>query len=363
MQMQYSQMYGKFLLDFQSANGWIQVAQGWVQMANIESGNTGNNNGYNNGYVFEEENSDNDNEDLEEDDDNISSSNYDAIERQSEQTLLFVLKIMYLQAAQKLNDVKTTSYQNKGQLAVLVQAGLGQVFPQIISLSYYTEMMRLMSAAITIQRQDAWNTWLLHEIMETEEFGNSHNGLPTSFATTLAHSRAVAMELYYSEATYDMQVYFMDYYIQMSLMSLLSQQQGSANANSATSFVEEGVTAEPSKPFFPFMMMGGMGGMMGPQYLSYMAMYLKYSTIFMNLQAAQGLYTHATVEINPNAQNVNAGQMKIYASSALQQWAYLKYYSVMLQMWGLFSGMPSPSANAAASNSLIQTDAQAQPSA
>jgi len=54
--------------------------------------------------------------------------------------------------------------------------------------------------------------------------------------------------------------------------------------------------------------------------------------------------------------------MKLYASSALQQWAYLKYYSVMIQMWGLFSGMPTPSAHVA-SNTMIQTDAQAQPSA
>jgi len=227
-------------------------------------------------YGFEEEESD---EDLEEDEEE-HSPDYDAIERQSEQTLLFVLKIMYLQAAQKLNDVKTTSYQNKAQLAVLVQAGLGQVFPQIIYMSYYTEMIRLISAAVTIQRQDAWNTWLLHEIMETEEFDNSRNGLPATFKSTLARSRAVAMELYYSEAQYDMQVYFMDYYIQMSLMSLLSQP---GQNNAGTSFVEEESTAQPSKPFFPFMMMGGMMGG-GPQYLSYMALYLKYFTIIMNLQ-------------------------------------------------------------------------------
>jgi len=352
IQMQYSQMYGKFILDFQSAQGWLQVAQGWVAMTAIENKGAPGAVGF-----FEEE------KDLEEDDEE-EHPDYDAIERQSETTLLHVLKIMYLQAAQKLQDAKTSNYQHKAQLSLLVQAGVGQVFPQIIYLSYYLESIRLMSSMITIQRQDAWTTWLLHEIMETDEFDNSKGFVPPTFVKTLAKSREVAMQLYHTEASLDLQIYMMDYYMQFSLMQMLQQQP--TNAAGATSFVEEGVseTAEPSKPFFsPFMMMGGMmGGMGGPQYLTYMATYMKYFAIIMNVQAAQGLYTHAHLEAENDSNGMQySGTIKMSSCSALQQWAYLKYQLAMLEMWGLFMGQSIPTANnnAAATNAFVQTDAAA----
>jgi len=338
VQQQLSLKYGKLLLDYQSSMGWIQVAQGWASMTTIENKGAAN---------LEED---------EDEDEDENTPNYDEIEKQTEQTLLYVLKIMYLQAAQKLNDARQSNYQTKLQLAVLQQVGAGNpAISSVLYLMYYLESIRLLSSAITIQRQDSWNNWLLHEIMETNEFGNSEGEMPATFGTVMAQSRVNAMQLYYTEAMYDFQIFYLEYYLQMITGSLISPQSNAASA-SASSFLEEEMTAEPNKPFaaLPLMMMGGAGG----PYLSYMAMFIKYFAITMNVQAAQGLFTHAQAELSGNG-NANAGQIKLYAVNALQQWAYLKFQYAMIQMWGLFSGQPVPSHAAAASNSaLLQTGAE-----
>jgi len=322
VQQQMSLKYGKLLLDFQSSMGWMQVAQGWASMDRMENA---------------------------EDSEDEGDQSYDDVERNTERTLMHVLKIMYLQAAQKLNEARQSNYQTKVNLALLQQVGAGNpAISSVLYLMYYLESIRLLSSAITIQKQDAWNNWLLHEIMETDEFDNSRTALPTTFSEAMAHSRANAMQLYYTEASYDLQIFYLEYYIQMIAASFGGHaNNNNNNAAAASSFLEEEMTAEPSKPFtpftLPFMMMGG-----GGQYLGYATLFIKFYAVTMNVQAAQGLLTHAQADLNPSDVNAKyAGTVKQFAVNALQQWAYLKLQYTMIQMWGLFSGMPVPSAAAA----------------
>jgi hypothetical protein len=350
-QQYFSDRYRTVILDLQSAQGWMQVSQGWLTMNNME-------------------NSDDD------DSSSSSSSNgasYDEVERATEMTLLHVLKLLYIQAANKLHDSHQSHYKTKVQLAVLQSMGAGNSgLAPLLSLMYYLETINVMSSAITIQKQDAWNTWLLHEIMETDEFGNSQDGLPEEFATTMQHSRQIAMQLYHSEAQLDLQKFYLEYMINMYVMQLSGgagqQMMNNNNANNANnnnnaaaaaSFLEEEAEpAEPNKPFFPMMMMGMMGGGASP-YFSYMTFYLKYSAVMMNVQAAHGLMTHAFMDAQSSSSDSSedlskyAQMNKVYAFQALHQWAYLRMTQASLDMYSMFfSGaagqQPAMAANASA---------------
>jgi hypothetical protein len=326
-QQMMSQKYGSLMLDYQSASGWMQVANGWSQMATIET----------NGAA------------LEEDEEHVGS-NYDEVEANTERALLYVLKMMYLQAGNKFSLSQQSHYQSKVLVAMLQSSGAAgnPAMSSALYMMYYLQILRLMNSATTIQRQDAWNTWLLHEIMETNEFANGHGDIPSSFLTTMAHSREVAMQLYYTEATQEFQIMYLEFYLR-SMAGVPA-----ANNAAASSFLEEEMTetpAEPNKPFMPFMM-GGMG----PQYLSYYNMYLSYFATIMNVQAAQGLYLHAHSEVSGEGVE-HSEAIKASAVQALQQWSYLKLQQSMIAMYGLFSGAPVAH-NTAAANSFVQTAAE-----
>jgi hypothetical protein len=330
-QQYFSDRYRSVILDMQSAQGWMQVSQGWLTLNNMENS----------------------------EDDSSSGASYDDVERATEMTLLHVLKILYVQAANKLHDSHQSHYKTKVQLAVLQSMGAGSTgLAPLLSLMYYLETINVMGSAITIQKQDAWNTWLLHEIMETDEFGNSRDGLPEEFATAMQHARQIAMQLYHSEAQLDLQKFYLEYMINMYVMQLSGPQQmanNNNNAAAAASFLEEESTptepAEPNKPFFPMMMMGMMGG---SPYYSYMAFYLKYSAVIMNLQAAHGLMTHAFMDAQSDSSSEDlskyAQMNKVYAFQALHQWAYLRLTQVSLDMYSMFFGAAQQPTMAAANN-------------
>jgi len=325
-QQMMSQKYGSLMLDYQSSMGWMQVANGWSQMATIERGS----------------------ESFEEDDEEHVGSNYDEVEANTEKALLYVLKLMYLQAGNKFSLSQQSHYQSKVVAAMMQTSGAtNPAMSSSLYMLYYLQILRLMNSATTIQRQDAWNTWLLHEIMETNEFDNGHGEVPESFLDTMSRSRESAMQLYYVEATQEFQIMYLEFYLR-------SMAGVPAASNAAASFLEEEMTetpAEPNKPFMPFMM-GGMG----PQYLSYYNMYLQYFATMMNVQAAQGLYLHAHSEVSGEGSE-HSETIKASAVQALQQWAYLKFQQSMIAMYGLFSGAPVAH-NAVAANSLVQTAAE-----
>jgi len=258
--------YASLILNFQSYMGWMQVAQGWQSMIQMEV-------------------ADSKSFDIDEDETlfqapsgGVSVELYDQTERASERALLSVVKILYIQAGKKLANAQESHYQTKMQLAVL--QGVAASAPQIgsvLSLMYYLEILRVMSSAYTIQRQDAFNTWVLYEIIETDIFNNDADNIPEEFQAVLSRAQVNAMTTYYQEASTDLQIMFLEQYLQM----LVAQFSGHV----ASSFLEEEVTetpAEPSKPFFPFMGMSGSN----PQVLAYYSMIMKYYSAIFNYQAA-----------------------------------------------------------------------------
>jgi len=265
---------------------------------------------------------------------------------------------MYIKAGKKLSRAQDSHFYNKAVIAALQSV---PQFSSIVSLMYYYEALNAMSSAYTIQRQDAWNTWLLYEIIETDIFGNDVDTVPTEFARMMSKAQVAAMSTYYQEASVDLQMMFIRYYLQSAGMQLL----GHNNAAAANSFLEEESTAEPAqpnKPFFPMMMMGG--GANPQMYL----MMMKYWSVMFNFQAAQGLYQFALIEEQSwTADHVDthlSAQVKTHAVSALQQWAYLNMMQLMFTFQGFAMGGVSHNAAAAANaNAFVQTEAAAPASA
>jgi hypothetical protein len=250
------------------------------------------------------------------------------------------------------------------QLAVLqsVAAAAPQI-GSVVSLMYYLEVLRVMSSAYTIQRQDAWNTWLLYEMIETDIFGNSEENIPEAFLPIMATAQVNAMTAYHHEASTDLQIMILEQYLQM----IVAQFSGTGHA-AASSFLEEEATetpaepSNPSKPFFPFM---GMG--MNPQIMSYYVMMMKYWSVMFNYQASQGLLTNAMMELKEltdGTENQQGAQVKTSAIYALQQWAYLNMMQIMFEFQSYmammnYGGSHFANANAAAANSFVQTEASA----
>jgi len=348
MQKYMSEKYASLILNFQSNMGWLQVAQGWQQMAQIESTARSSFDSEDEVYSAPSE----------------SIEQYDKIEQSSERALLSVVKIMYIQAGKKLSIAQESHYQTKMQLAML--QGYAAAAPQIgsvVSLMYYLQILRVMSSAYTLQRQDAWNTWLVYEMIETDIFGNVQENIPESFLSVMATAQVNAMTAYHHEASTDLQIMFLEQYLQM----LVAQFSGS-HANAASSFLEEEVTetpaepSNPSKPFFPFM---GMG--MNPQIMTYYTMMMKYWSVMFNYQASQGLLTNAVMELKEltdGTENTQGAQVKTYAVSSLQQWAYLNMMQTMFEFQSVmammsYGGSNFAHADAAAANSFVQTEAAA----
>jgi hypothetical protein len=334
-QQQISGKYATLMLDYHAAMGWLQVSNHWMTVAkNQQSNNL---------------------EDLEEDDEDedfvplgtfanhVDSQDPRGAERAGEQALLGVLKVVYLQASKKLHEAHQSHYQTKVQLMLLQAAGAGNSgLSSVITLMYYLETLRSISSALTIQRQDSWNQWALLESLETSLIGP----ISQTFSQTLSKARLNAMGLYYQEASTELQIFYLEYYLQM----IVTQLSAPHAASSAASFLEEEMTAEPNKPFSPFMMMGLGGG----QYMGYYSLMLRFWAVTMNSNAAQGLYLAASHQDKPNP------SIQTYAVSALQQWAYLKLQQSMIDMYSLFGAMQGAPAfhhNAAAAASFVQTQA------
>jgi hypothetical protein len=359
MQRMYSEGYASLILNFQSTMGWMQVSQGWLSMIQQEAAAS---KAQEAGSSFEEEEmvplmftaptgAESHSAD--------PAARYDETERASERALLSVIKIMYIQAGKKLSRAQDSHYQTKMQLSVLQTQ---PQFASIVSMMYYLEVLNVMSSAYTIQRQDAWNTWLLYEIIETDVFGNDIDNVPTEFARIMSKAQLAAMSTYYMEASIDLQIMFLKYYL-MSATGIPAH----ANNAAANSFLEEESesSAEPNKPFFsPMMMMGGSN----PQMMAYYTTMMKYWSVLFNFQAAQGLYQYAHMEEQSwTADHVDpamSAQVKTYAVSALQQWAYLNMIQVMFDFQSFSMGAPTFQHAAAASanaNAFVQTEAAPVP--
>lgn len=288
----------------------------------------------------------------------VGVADYDATERSAEQALLSVIKIMYIKAGHKLAQAQQRHYMMKYFLATSQQTF--QSAPQILSLLYYVEVLNVMSSAYTIQRQDAWNTWLIYEMLETEVFGNVYENVPEDFHPVMAQAQVNAMTTYYHEASTDLQLLYLEQYLQMLGAPVVPHPTHNA---AAASFLEEEATAEPNKPFFPFM---GMGmGAMNPQIMTYYASMMRYYSVMLNYQAAEGLYHNAILEQKAlnGEENKFGAQIKTYAVGALQQWAYINMMQIFMQfqsmggLMGMSGGFGHNNAAAAAANSFVQTEA------
>lgn len=367
-----SSKYATLILDYQSAMGWLQVAQGWGEMAHRES------TGQNLEQADLEESAD-----LEEASDSDNDKNvflqeefvsppqaplsYDDLERSTEYQLLYVLKLLYIQAANKLSTTHQSHYQTKLQLAMLQGFAANNVLGPILYLMYYLETLKVLSSSLTIQRQDAWNTWLLYEILETNEFQNSRGYVPPTFQATMAHSRLVAGQIWQMETSLDLIILSMEYYIQMLVASMPPpQQQQPAAAAPPVSLLEEEMAAEPSQPFYSPVAAAGLGSFAAssgsPQYLVYYQLMLKFWAATMHAQAAQGFVLSSQVD-NPELA-AHAKDAKQYMVAALQQFAWLKLMTTMMEYFSFSSMLRGvPNANAAASasaNNFVQTDAAAE---
>lgn len=243
------------------------------------------------------------------------------------------------------------------QLALLQGVAGNSAVAPVLYMMYYLETLKVLSSSLTIQRQDAWNTWLIYEILETNAFANSRSYVPPTFAATMDNARKVAGQTWYFEASVDLQILYLEYYVQMIIAQFgaAAAPAPAAAAPQGNAFIQEEMSAEPNKPFVPFV------GAASPQYMAYYQLLLKFWGASMHLAAAQG-FILAGETSDPNLAS-RITESKQYMASSLQQWAWLNLMTTTMEYYTLASALQAagPIAHGAAVNNLVQTDASVDP--
>jgi hypothetical protein len=265
----------------------------------------------------------------------LSDDELDQIELQVEHSLMYFTKLMFLQGAKKLSTAQRDHYQSKIQMMMLQGLGQHPFVSQFLHMMYYRDMLETFSSSIALLRQDAWSFWLFNDLMETVEFDNGRS-MSDAFANRLATSKTQAHNLYLIQATLDLQMLYLDNYMTM----LVSQAFG---APAGSSFLEEEVEAEPSKPFTPFMLMGN------PGYMAYYTRMLKFYSTYLNYIVASSLTSachldqHALTSGDDDGKaSAMARSLFLHGAIALQQWAQIHFIELYLDYASMFMGAGAP---------------------
>jgi hypothetical protein len=292
------------------------------------------------------------------------------IESQSEYSFLLVLKYLYLVNAKRLETSQTVHYQSKLALGALQAAGAtNPMASQMLYMLYMRDIMQIMMTANSLQRHDALTLWNFLEIIETNEF--PARDAPDELKQSIKKANFGAFKAYYTEASLDFQIFFIDYYLQAMMAQAIAPAAAAAATTATTplasSFVQEEMTegATPEKPFFPTMMSNPQ------QYMVYYMFMMKFFSKSLLVQGVQALFMEASSALAPNHNNqgarVDPAQIRHRGILLLSQWCQIRYFQVTMDVYMMFSGMaaqttPQTHASAAAMNNFVQVEnPQAQP--
>jgi len=268
------------------------------------------------------------------------------MEHETEKSLLALVKLQYIQAANRLGASQESHYQVKAVVARIASAG-GAV-PQLQTLTqtlYYRDMLELITTCVTIQKQDIWNFWIFNEMVETEMF-NDGSEMPDEFGERMAVARLQAMSQFQMQAGLELASMVMDFYIQQTVAGLMApyvaQMQGTPNMMQmpqgpyaqGTSFLETETSTGAGTQFVPSMALGGLFGWQ--QFLPYM----KFYTAWIKYYVASELAVLSQVDAmslmgkdTPMAEH----KPRIMASQTmplLKQWTQLR---LMLSLYDFYS--------------------------
>merc|ERR1712226_810271 len=378
-QQEYYALYATVLLELQASYAWLHVSEGMANMATASVGGRADPSGF---MSFEEGATDIENHlsggatsFLQEDQ---FSGMAELVERQTEQSLLQLVKLMYVQAAHRLGSAQELHYRNK--VVLLQLAPFAQISPavgQLIYVLYYRDMVELIISAITLQKQDAWNTWVFHEMMETELFMDG--SVPSSFERRMAFARRQAMGQFQTQAGLELAAVVLEYYMTSLTSSIAGAafqnyrmaQMSDATAQSAQSFLE----LESQAQFVPSMALGGFFGWQ--QFLPYVKFYTAW--IKYHVSSSLALLSHvdalATVGKDQGQAKHTPYLMANQVMPMLKQWAQLRLMLALYDFYkatgatdvgagayGIGAHHSSSHANAAAAfSNLVQQEAQAAP--
>jgi hypothetical protein len=282
------------------------------------------------------------------------------LEEAGSQAKFAALKAMHIQFYIAGSDVQQTYWANKIASMVLP--------PQLSVFKLYKTYLNTMALSYAFQFHDSFT-----QEAYLDDF-NDRWGLTTGSSSQL--SEALAEQQTYSHwsvlAMFKYQLFTINMYEKMVFGQIFAQaaaaQAAPAPAQQATSYLE----TEPSttgSQFMPGMFGGQFGG-----YMQYYSMWLKYSSIMLEIQLANAGLMVANTKAAANMKNAdvsasvskNAQQMEgQYLPMLYTQWAstnqmkyYIEYYSLMTEMF--FPQLAVAQAADRAENvftNLVQTDA------
>merc|ERR1712226_352606 len=361
-QQEYYALYATVLLELQASYAWLHVSEGMANMATASVGGRADPSGF---MSFEEGATDIENHlsggatsFLEEDQ---FSGMAELVERQTEQSLLQLVKLMYVQAAHRLGSAQELHYRNK--VVLLQLAPFAQISPavgQLIYVLYYRDMVELIISAITLQKQDAWNTWVFHEMMETELFLDG--AVPSSFQRRMAFARRQAMGQFQTQAGLELAAVVLEYHttsLQQDIVGAAFQNQRMAQMSQATMQADQSfLEVESQAQFVPSMALGGFFGWQ--EFLPYVKFYTAW--IKYHVSSSLALLSHvdalATVGKDQGHSKHTPYLMAHQVMPMLKQWTQLRLMLALYDFYaatgaidaGRMAGTAAHHHNTAASN-------------